>query len=71
MDSKHQELTAKFQLADSDIWQEIRKRQLDYLVSLSANESNEKYIIGGLNLIHYVDGWLADFRKEIEKEKRI
>ena len=62
-------LANKYKLICSDEYQEIRKLQLDHILSL-VNSSIEPLVIKGmLKTITDTDKWEAEFRAEKDKEE--
>ncbi|MCD7740287.1 MAG: hypothetical protein LUH11_02950 [Candidatus Gastranaerophilales bacterium] len=69
MDKK--ELSRKYNLASSDVYQAIRAEALNFIVKMSVSALTPEKLQGMLMLIREIDSWVTDYEKELLKRKEI
>lgn len=64
------DLIEKYNLVTSNEWKEIRRRMLDYIVTLGNSATEPLMIQGMLNIIGKIDNWEIEFLREKELRSR-
>ncbi len=67
MDKK--ELSRRYHLASSDIYQAIRAEALNFIVKMSVSALTPEKQQGMLMLIREIDNWITDYERELLKRK--
>ena len=64
-----EELTKRYELATSEVYAQIRKRVLDFIVKQARGNQEDINIRGMLLVIGEIDKWVGDYYTELKRRK--
>lgn len=64
-----EELIRKYELASSEIYQQIRNEAINFVIKMSNTSLSPEAVRGMLLMLKEIDSWIDDYKLELSKRK--